>query len=909
MSNSNSSIRLICSIDEPSFNKAKEAIRQLRAEVHRLANATDRVNLENMLGRGSSSPGGGFSFSDKAGAKPSDPAMNAKVSGPGKAFVQGLNAYKSQIQGISRLGVTALSELTSAVAHANQSQKRHLDEMTQSVQKLASAYQALGKQSGGLGGGMAPGGAGSPNNRNSQGPGFIGPRQATFAQLASFNKQQASAMAPAAAIPGINPALSTAQQMAVWDAELKARPALRDEKIHREWVEGRQKAESAYQKGMTKVQKEALDIQAGYDSKDAQQIEDDRRAKWTGRMGIAGGIAAAGRAGVALADAYDYTRFAKEDNLAHGAMALHTRRLNNMLSGNWQDEVNLTPNPDAKTLKGKPLAQGSIAIGGGSFKDAYETGKYSGTGAANVRDWSGIVQDVGTAALKITGGALMGAGVPGALVGAGLAIPDLAKAYEKGFGNVAAGSAETREAQNRIHALDVQKANDPIGSAFWSILSSTRDTRVEGARRLKGNVNGFASTGIDQGYTFGQSIENASSDAANWGVDAAGGIFSKANNMARHGIDRGVASSAIGMLSGTVGGLGSQKENAQASSKMLSDAMAIGVTKGFTDPRVSQELAGSLAQATKDATLDPGGDGLRRLATLFSGGGDGSGSRSLRDMQQNAGAVNRIDQQVQGNTYYQQKTTAQIQTMLGEGSNPEKLGALKTASMAELLGGSSILDAEGVTPEERRKAARINAASGFTTELERRSKAGGGDELRAEIAKYGEGSEGMLKFAESQQNWKTDKEAARKHKLLLKVIEPNRDLAPTPAAAEAAIDVLAATNAATGPNAGKADKESFKKATAIYQDVIAEKDLSATEKAKLQIYTDVLKTATKDIIEKLNPEAIMAKIKEDIKAAKNDKGEVEFSTGKRYVVQVIGPDSNLPAGDGPSPQGTRRGAN
>lgn len=913
MSNSNSSIRLICSIDEPSFNKAKEAIRQLRAEVHRLANATDRVNLENMLGRGSSSPGGGFSFSDKAGAKPSDPAMNAKVSGPGKAFVQGLNVYKSQIQGISRLGVTALSELTSAVAHANQSQKRHLDEMTQSVQKLASAYQALGKQSGGLGGGMAPGGAGSPNNRN-------------------LNNQNAS-------------------QLASIRAEL-ARPAtFGDPNADRAHASALARANVTYQKDVTKLQEQALKAQGGYDAQDA--------AASRGRLGrgasLLGGIGLAGRAVEAGAHLYDYTRFAKEDSMAAGSNMLTRRFLGGMMSGDFRDIAAL---------------QGGRALGGGfgpkgSFGNKM-TNDYMGTGSGLAAGYGGAVGDFGSFGAKVLGGATIGTAVggpigavAGGLTGAMSGLSDFTSGFQKAFGVTQAGSAQTHEARNIAHGLDVYNANEPFKAAFWDMVPQVAGVRTSAARRLQGNVDYFAGSGAGAGYTLEQSMGMADSDVSRFGLSAtmgkrsfkgyktekyydpdspteigdygspevraygenegrlsssmngsyvvkagtpdtgmsvmptehtrtvksysyAGGLFKNANDLAARGLDRDTARDAMGMLGmATPGGRG---ESSNAAYNMLKDAMAIGVARGFTSPQVAQELASAVAEGTSMSNLE-GGSGINRLATLYAGTGDIGADKSIREMRSNLSAVQAMDSLNTNNGFFQQMKMASTQQSLGADTSANRMGLLATANIPELLAGSERLSLSGVTEKQRFRAAGATVLDPYMTALSQMDTKDDGARIRAEVAGYGEGQAGFMAFAASTKDWRTDPAARKRRDDLREISIGNNVLAPNDAAMNASADVAASIQDAIGPNATDADRSKFESALGRHADV-TQKIVSESEKAKLAVFSTVLKEGMADVIKSMNVPALLKQLKEEFEQGNKN---VDFKTGNRYVVQVIGP--------------------
>lgn len=255
------------------------------------------------------------------------------------------------------------------------------------------------------------------------------------------------------------------------------------------------------------------------------------------------------------------------------------------------------------------------------------------------------------------------------------------------------GGPELAEAQAQMQGLEALKAQDPFRTNTLDFIRSTSGMRVGAGKALQSRHMGAWGLGMGHGLDMGESFSTAMGLSRQFGVGATfdGGIMRGALGLESRGFDRGAAGSALGTI---LMGQGGNKTNANSETVQM---LAIAFSRGLKDARLGEEIltgAAALAFGFGGATKDIGQVGAQLSGGLTS-------SSTLRDVQANIGGFNAVSGMLQQNPYFRAVGAESALKVLGRGATGTQMMAASKSSLAQLIGGSDMLEAAGITGEQR----------------------------------------------------------------------------------------------------------------------------------------------------------------------------------------------------------------
>lgn len=336
------------------------------------------------------------------------------------------------------------------------------------------------------------------------------------------------------------------------------------------------------------------------------------------------------------------------------------------------------------------------------------------------------------------------------------------------------GGPQALEAATVAQQLEFQKAQDPMTMAALNFIQSTAGMRVGASKALQGRHMGAWGIGMGHGLDMGESFALAQGLSRQFGVDATmgggggstrrklmgfggvsereaqltqmagmesriasgqkvgsiaeyrrsigrdpatgqivgsetvgggrAGLMGSVLGLERMGLDRSVAGSALGtMMQGAGGNIG--KAN-----KALEDIMTKAFGRGIHDARLGEEIV----RASGEMAFGYGG-AVRDMASVgmaLSGGLDANST--LRQVQANVSGFSAVNSLLSSNPYFQAVSAESSLGVLGSGGTGTQMMASQKASLSDLIGGSEMLTAAGITDDQRRRMlnARVSSLMG-----------------------------------------------------------------------------------------------------------------------------------------------------------------------------------------------------
>lgn len=193
------------------------------------------------------------------------------------------------------------------------------------------------------------------------------------------------------------------------------------------------------------------------------------------------------------------------------------------------------------------------------------------------------------------------------------------------------------------------------------------------------------------------------------------GYMQLANDFMRMGISQ---EAAMGTLTGL--GAGAQAQGTgrmqapEVAAKQLEEVMARGIKKGF-DKDVTSKFSEALGKTMAESAFGVGGavgGYSERLQSLMAGLGPNA---SMRDIQAAGQGKAAIDQMTQQNQYVNMIQTAAGIRAIGPQGGGLKGRAMQMSTQDDMMGGSDLLTAVGVTPAERMSRLKETAKGTLAT--------------------------------------------------------------------------------------------------------------------------------------------------------------------------------------------------
>jgi hypothetical protein len=602
----------------------------------------------------------------------------------------------------------------------------------------------------------------------------------------------------------------------------------------------------------------------------------------------------------------------QEQNAATVAQALPGRFLNRMLQGDVRDLYFM------RHMRG--VNGGTF---GADFGGAWE-GTGAATLQLAGQALEGATQAGAGIATLGRGGAGKGGGgiqrTAGDVAGAGSGIAGGILGTAGAIRNIFGGRPQAVEAATMGEGLDLAHAMNPLTTAAFDVLAAERGIRASSSRRLMGMHMGARGVGAGYGYDFGQStgiaeslqrlggmsgmfgtggkrtlIGGAQIDAntahriyeqaarGELGMDAAmnlpqlreklmemsspqyrttggtRGLLQASMQLAGHGIDMGVGQSALtGIFQASRGAGGTPESTMQA----LERAVERGTSKGFTDPRVKEEIIGAMGRAAAGAIISST-TGVERLGAFLTAGG--SGDMSLAQTQGRVAALAGLDGLSSGNAFFQGVNIASAKGVLGPGASPLALMALGGATESQLLTGGRAFDVHGISESQRLEQLRASVGSKaqaymnlLSPEEQARYQSGGFSAL---------GADSTFKLLRSMKSFGNDQTAQG-----LAEIITGGDLG------------------ALGGTSGKRLKQ--------FADGLAVASISMEEQTKARLMGEEMAKHVMQLFKQFTP----GKMLEQIAEFQKQQDEFDFSKGKVFAVKVLKELNEQP----PTPQNPRK---
>lgn len=328
------------------------------------------------------------------------------------------------------------------------------------------------------------------------------------------------------------------------------------------------------------------------------------------------------------------------------------------------------------------------------------------------------------------------------------------------------GGPQAIEAATVAQQLEFQKAQDPMTMAALNFIQSTAGARVGASKALQGRHMGAWGIGMGQGLDMAESFAVAQGLSRQFGVHAAlnrvGGTAGTADtirqgldltaasanpndfawagptgvaianslgqgtsftelvpgkkgtpgrslmgsvlDLERMGLDRGVAGTALGTMMQGQGG------NLEVATRQLEDIMTKAFGRGIRDARLGEEIV----RASGEMAFGYGGaiEDMSAVGMVLSGGLDSKST--LRDVQANVSGFQAVNQLLSDNPYFKAVGAEAALGVLGSGGTGTQMMAASKSSMQDLIGGSAMLTAAGITEDQRKQMlnARLNSLMG-----------------------------------------------------------------------------------------------------------------------------------------------------------------------------------------------------
>jgi hypothetical protein len=323
------------------------------------------------------------------------------------------------------------------------------------------------------------------------------------------------------------------------------------------------------------------------------------------------------------------------------------------------------------------------------------------------------------------------------------------------------GGPQAQEVATMQQGTEFQKLQDPMSQAAIQFTQNTAGMRVGASKALQGRHMGAWGIGMGQGLDMGESMAMAMGLSRQFGVNATmgtgatssverqrfamphssaeaakirdqitaaegkgmsyrpgdgsvneiiygknvrkagqGSLMSSVLGLERMGMDRAVSGSALGTMQQAAGGIAS-------ANRQLEDVMTKAFRRGVTDARLGEEIV----KATGEAAFGFGGAAkdMGSFGMMLSGGLDSNST--LRDVQANVGGFGAVSNLFQNNDYFKAIKAESAHNILGAGGTGTQMMASSKASLGELIRGSDMLDAAGITDEQRKQMFNQSANS------------------------------------------------------------------------------------------------------------------------------------------------------------------------------------------------------
>lgn len=373
-----------------------------------------------------------------------------------------------------------------------------------------------------------------------------------------------------------------------------------------------------------------------------------------------------------------------------------------------------------KTMEGGNVARAMQASTGSFFRDAmtgvssdtYFMRQMKGVGGAtvanNVTDtasgrtaigvgWAGqaLAALSGAVGAGGAGSKVGGAGgvKGGGLAGAALALPGLIGAGANIAASATSQEARADEAETMRRALENAKAASPMTMAVIDQLRGEKFMRARAERTM--GFDPYGAYGYGRGEVAG--IGEGISRQVGRGGLLSDHLLNNTLKMGFGGISESAASGGLGGVYSALGGAGHGSEAMRA----LEEAVARGTSRGFADPRTSEELVSAMGQASRGRVLD-NADGLQALMGFLTGG-TGGRNMSVAETEARRGAFQGFEN-LEKNPFYQGVYAAQAKGLLGSGGTGAQLMGLSGASMTDLFTGGQWAKDLGIDKHTRFQA-------------------------------------------------------------------------------------------------------------------------------------------------------------------------------------------------------------